>query len=72
MLGALLGLLLLPFKILWAIASIIFGFLGNLFTLIVGLILMVLGFFVSATIIALPIGIILIVFGGVLFIKGLI
>jgi hypothetical protein len=64
-------LLLWPFYMLWRLLAWIVNLTGRALAILLGIVLMIAGIIISITIVALPIGIPLIVFGFLLVIRGL-
>lgn len=64
-------LLLWPFYAIWRFLAWIVGLTGRLIAILLGIVLMIVGLIVSLTIVALPIGIPLIIFGFLLVLRGL-
>lgn len=71
MIGLLISLLLLPFKLIWILVGLVFALCGKLLTAGIGLILVLVGVILCITIIALPLGILFIIFGALLCVKGI-
>ena len=65
------GCLLAPFKLLWDLLAGILNLTGRLVGVILGLVLMIVGVVLTVLIITSPIGIPLIVFGGLILIRAL-
>jgi hypothetical protein len=63
-------LLLWPFWAIWRLLAWIVGLTGRLIAAVLGLVLMIAGLMISFTIVGLPIGIPLILFGFLLMIRG--
>jgi hypothetical protein len=63
-------LLLWPFWAIWHLLAWIVGLTGRLIAAVLGLVLMIAGLIISITIVGLPIGIPLILFGFLLMIRG--
>jgi hypothetical protein len=64
-------LLLWPFYALWRLLAWIVNLTGRALAILLGIVLMIAGIIISITIVALPIGIPLIIFGFLLVIRGL-
>lgn len=64
-------LLLWPFYAIWRLLAWIVGLTGRLIAILLGIILMIVGLIISLTIVALPIGVPLIIFGLLLILQGL-
>jgi hypothetical protein len=64
-------LLLWPFYAIWRLLAWIVGLTGRLIAILLGIILMIVGLIISLTIVALPIGVPLIIFGLLLILRGL-
>lgn len=62
--------LLWPFWAIWRLLAIIIGLTGRLVAAVVGLVFMIAGLIVSLTIVGLPVGLPLILFGFLLMIRG--
>jgi hypothetical protein len=60
-----------PFKALWRLVGLVFEITGRLVAILLGLVLMVLGVLVSATIIGAVIGIPMLLLGLMLVIRGI-
>lgn len=69
--GCLIDLILLPFTLFWKLIGIIFALLGKILTAGIGLILMIIGIILCITVIALPLGIVFIIFGFSMAIRGI-
>jgi hypothetical protein len=59
-----------PFKALWDLLEAIIRLTGRLVAAIIGLVFMIVGFVLTITVLASPIGIPLLVFGFLLMIRG--
>jgi hypothetical protein len=59
-----------PFWAIWRLLAWIVGLTGRLIAAVLGLVLMIAGLMISFTIVGLPIGIPLILFGFLLMIRG--
>jgi len=65
------NVLLLPFRIIWGLISLIFNLTGRLLGIVIGFMLMVTGLILIVTIIGAIIGIPLLIFGLLLMIRSL-
>jgi hypothetical protein len=65
------SLVMWPFKALWRLVGLVFEITGRLVAVLLGLVLMVLGVLVSATIIGAVIGIPMLLLGLMLVIRGI-
>lgn len=65
------GILLWPFKLVWNLLAAILNLTGRLVAILIGLMLVLVGVSLSATIIGAIIGIPMIVFGAALILRGL-
>jgi hypothetical protein len=64
-------LLLWPFWALWRLLAFIIGLTGRLVAIVLGFALMIIGAILIVTIVALPIGIPVVIFGFLLVIRGI-
>ncbi len=64
-------MILWPFKMLWQLAAGLLSLTGHLVALVLGIVFLMFGFLVSATIIGMIIGIPLMILGMLLIIRGL-
>lgn len=71
MISLLINILLLPFKLVWILAGLVFSLCGKLATAGIGVVVMLVGLILCITLIGLPLGIILLILGLVLCLKGI-
>jgi len=64
-------LLLWPFWALWRLLAFIIGLTGRLVAIVLGFALMIVGAILIVTIVALPIGIPVVIFGFLLLLRGI-
>lgn len=64
------GLLLLPFKLIWTLACFLFSLMGRFISLVVGIVLMIVGVLLTFTVVGAIIGIPLIIIGCLLMIRS--
>lgn len=64
-------LLLWPFWALWRLLAFIIGLTGRLVAVILGFALMIIGAILIVTIVALPIGVPVVIFGFLLVLRGI-
>jgi hypothetical protein len=64
-------LLLWPFWALWRLLAFIIGLTGRLVAIVLGFALMIIGAILIVTIVALPIGVPVVIFGFLLVIRGI-
>lgn len=64
-------LLLWPFWALWRLIAFVISLTGRLVAVLLGLVLMIVGAILIVTIVALPIGIPLVIFGFLLVLRGI-
>ncbi len=64
-------IVLLPFRAIWRLVTLIFELTGRVLAMVIGLVLMILGVLISATVIGALIGIPMAVFGLLLVARGL-
>jgi hypothetical protein len=64
-------LLLWPFWALWRLLTLIIGLTGRLVAVVLGLVLMIAGAILSATVVGAIVGIPLFIFGGLLALRGI-
>ncbi len=64
-------IVVLPFRALWRLVTLIFELTGRVLAMIIGLVLMILGGLISATVVGALIGIPMAVFGLLLVARGL-
>jgi len=65
------NLLALPFIALWRFVELVLTLTGRFLAIIIGLVLVLIGALLTATVIGSIVGIPLIVFGGALILRGL-
>jgi hypothetical protein len=63
--------ILWPFWAIWRLIALIVGMTGRLLAVILGFLFVLVGAILCATVVLLPIGVPLILFGGLLVIRGL-
>jgi len=64
-------ILLLPFRIIWWLVSLIFNLTGRLLGVAIGVVLMIIGLILTATVLGAVIGIPLLIVGVLLVIRAL-
>jgi uncharacterized membrane protein (DUF106 family) len=64
-------LILLPFKIIWALISMVFDLTGRLIGAVLGLVLLITGLILTVTVVGAIIGIPLLILGLLLMIRSL-
>ncbi len=70
-LGGLINLLLLPFRLVWRLLTLLLELTGRFVLMVIGLVLIVVGILVSLTIVGAIVGIPLFLIGLTLIIRGL-
>ena len=65
------SLFLWPFKILWSLLTFILGLTGRILLGAIGLVVMIVGVFLTVTVVAAPVGIPLIIIGLLLVVRGI-
>ncbi|MBN1291621.1 MAG: hypothetical protein JXB48_07255 [Candidatus Latescibacteria bacterium] len=60
-----------PFKLLWKLVTFILSFTGRIIAVVLGFVLMILGGFLTASVVAAPVGIPLIIVGFLLVLRGI-
>lgn len=65
------NILLWPFKLIWHLLAAILNLTGRLVAILIGLMLVLVGVSLSATILGAIVGIAMIVFGAALILRGL-
>lgn len=71
MLHILCWLLFWPIILAWKLIGIIFMLTGKLITVAIGLVILIIGFILCLTVIAIPLGVAMIIFAILLMIKGI-